>query len=171
MVILDAVKVEAPQLNHAIAASKREWRETSAALEMAWIARENARKLVGTPPSRKNAWKTSRTVCVTPRKMMDAAVHSCFEEHVAETEKLPAENDQRGFCKHLKGTVEIGEKKAMSGQFSLGMGMVPCSATRCALVNSMRGVLPQTPEHKIADVRSHHHRAIPQTTTRTVAWE
>ena len=40
-----------------------------------------------------------------------------FEEYLAETERLLADNDQRGFYRHLTGTVELGGGKARSEQF------------------------------------------------------
>lgn len=36
-------------------------------------------------------------------------VHSYFETYDDEMQELLAENDQRGFCKHLKGTVGMWE--------------------------------------------------------------
>ena len=40
-----------------------------------------------------------------------------FEKCVAETERLLADEDQRGFYKHLKGTVGLKDQEARSGQF------------------------------------------------------
>ena len=40
--------------------------------------------------------------------MIDAGLHAYFEKYLAETERLLADNDQRGFYKHLKGTVRLG---------------------------------------------------------------
>ena len=40
-----------------------------------------------------------------------------MEEYLAETERLLADNDQRGFYKHLKGTVRLDGRKARSEQF------------------------------------------------------
>ena len=48
--------------------------------------------------------------------MIDAGLHAYFEENLAETERLLADNDQRGFYKHLKGTVGLGGRKASSEQ-------------------------------------------------------
>ena len=44
-------------------------------------------------------------------------MHAYFEEHLAETDRLLADNDRRGFYKHLKGTVGLGGRKAQSEQF------------------------------------------------------
>ena len=44
-------------------------------------------------------------------------MHAYFEEHLAETDRLLADNNQRGFYKHLKGTVGLGGRKAQSEQF------------------------------------------------------
>ena len=51
------------------------------------------------------------------RAVIDAGLHAYFEEYLAETERLLADNDQRGFHKHLKGTVGLGGRKARSEQF------------------------------------------------------
>ncbi|MEP3106391.1 MAG: hypothetical protein ABJO54_04965 [Hyphomicrobiales bacterium] len=49
--------------------------------------------------------------------MNDAAMHAYFDECLAETERLLTDNDQRGFYKHLKGTVGLDGRKATSEQF------------------------------------------------------
>ena len=49
--------------------------------------------------------------------MIDAGLHAYVEDYLAETERLLADNDQRGFCKHLKGTVRLDGRKARSEQF------------------------------------------------------
>ena len=49
--------------------------------------------------------------------MIDAGLHAYVEEYLAETERLLADNDQRGFYKHLKGTVRLDGRKARSEQF------------------------------------------------------
>ena len=74
MVILDALKVDIPAepRRH----RKRGWcesAETSDAFEIAWTAREDARKLVRTPPPppEKTAWKTFLTACANRRKVTD----------------------------------------------------------------------------------------------------
>ena len=51
------------------------------------------------------------------RGVIDAGVHAYFEDYLAETERLLADNDQRGFYKHLKGTVRLDGRKARSEQF------------------------------------------------------
>ena len=63
------------------------------------------------------AWKTLRTACANLRAVIDAGLHAYFEEYLAEAERLLADNDQRGFYKHLKGTVGLGGRKARSEQF------------------------------------------------------
>ena len=47
--------------------------------------------------------------------MIDAGLHAYFEEYLAETERLIADND--GVYKHLKGTMGLGGRKARSEQF------------------------------------------------------
>jgi len=49
--------------------------------------------------------------------VIDAGLHAYFEEYLAETERLLADNDQRGFYKHLKGTVGLDGRKASIEQF------------------------------------------------------
>ena len=49
--------------------------------------------------------------------MIDAGLHAYFEEYLAETDRLLADNDQRSFYKHLKGTVGLGDRYARSEQF------------------------------------------------------
>ena len=45
-------------------------------------------------------------------------MHAYFEEaHLAETERLLGNNDQRGFCKHLMNMVGLKGTKARSKQF------------------------------------------------------
>ena len=68
-------------------------------------------------PRDRTAWKTLRTACANLRAMIDEGLHDYFKEYLAETERLLADNDQRGFCKHLKGTVGLGGRKARSEQF------------------------------------------------------
>ena len=48
------------------------------------------------------------------RGVIDARVHAYFEDYLAETARLLADNDQRGFYKHLKGTVRLDGQKARS---------------------------------------------------------
>ena len=54
------------------------------------------------------AWKTLRTACANLRAVVDAGLNAYFEEYFVETERLLADNDQRGFYEHLKGTVGLG---------------------------------------------------------------
>ena len=60
----------------------------------------------------KTAGKTLRTACAKLRGVSDARLHAYFEEYHAETEMPLAENDQRRFYKHLKGTIGLGGRKA-----------------------------------------------------------
>ena len=65
----------------------------------------------------KIAWTTLRTACANVRGVNDAGLHAYFEEYLAETKRLLADNDQRDFYKHLKGTVRLDGRKARSEQF------------------------------------------------------
>ena len=55
----------------------------------------------------KTAWRTLRTACANLQGEIDAGLDAYFEEYLAETERLLADNDQRGFYNHLKGTVGL----------------------------------------------------------------
>ena len=65
----------------------------------------------------KTAWKTLRTACANLRGVIDAVLHSYFEEYLAETERFLADNDHWGFYKHLTGTVRFDGRKAKSEKF------------------------------------------------------
>ena len=65
----------------------------------------------------KTTWKTLRTACANLRGVIDAGLRAYFEEYLAATERLLADNDQRGFYKHLKDTVGLVGRKARSEQF------------------------------------------------------
>ena len=51
------------------------------------------------------------------RRVVDAALDAYFEEYQDETERLLANNDQRGFYKHLKGAVGWDGRKAKHKHF------------------------------------------------------
>lgn len=53
------------------------------------------------------AWKALRTVCANVRGVIDAALRAHSEEFIAETERFVTDSDQRGFYKHLRGTVGL----------------------------------------------------------------
>ena len=67
-------------------------------------------------PKDKSAWKMLMTACANLRGVIDAGLHAYFEEYLAETERLLADNYQRGFHKDLKGTVgwEVEWREASS---------------------------------------------------------
>ena len=48
--------------------------------------------------------------------MISARLHAYFEAYLAETEQLLANDDQRGFYKHVKSTVVLEGTKARSEQ-------------------------------------------------------
>ena len=50
--------------------------------------------------------------------MIAAGLHAFFEAYLAETERLLANNDQKGFYKHLTSTVGLEGTKARSEQFN-----------------------------------------------------
>ena len=90
--------------------------ETSAAFKVAWDAREDARPFMRIKRD-KTARKTLRMACANLRGVIDAGLHAYFEEYLAETERLIADNDQRGFYKHLEGTVTLDGRQARSERF------------------------------------------------------
>ena len=95
---LDAVEAEAPpQPRRTHNLGWCETAETSAAFTVACNAREDARRFLRVNPRDRTAWKTLRTVCANLRAVIDSGLHLCFEEYLAETERLLADNDQRGF--------------------------------------------------------------------------
>ena len=65
-------------------------------------------------PRHRTASKTLRTACVNLRGVIDAGLRAYFEEYLAETKILLAENDLRGFYMHVKSTVGLGGRKARS---------------------------------------------------------
>ena len=63
------------------------------------------------------AWETLRTACANLQQVVGAGRHAYFKEYIAETERLLANNDLRGFYRHLKRTVGWEGKTARSEQF------------------------------------------------------
>ena len=63
------------------------------------------------------ALKTLRSACTNLQEVIAAGMHVNFGGHLAETERLLAKNDQRGFYKHLKNTVGLERMKTRSDQF------------------------------------------------------
>ena len=90
---------------------------TSAAFNEAWTATENARQFLHAHPRDRIAWKTLRTACANLQQVVAAGIHAYFEEYLAETGRLLANNDQRGFYRYMKSTVGLEGKKARSEQF------------------------------------------------------
>ena len=96
-VVLDAVAKDVPpppRRTHKVGWC--EFAETSAAFKVAWDAREDARRFMRIKRD-KTAWKTLRTACANLRGVINAGLPAYFEEYLAETERLLADNDQRGF--------------------------------------------------------------------------
>ena len=86
--------------------------------------------------------------------MIAAGEHAYFEEYLAETVRLLANNDQRGFyIKHLKSTVGLEERKARGEQ--LIRDEDGTLMTRCKLVNNGWGSAmfveskPGCPDHHV----------------------
>ena len=98
-------------------------------------------------PRDRTAWKTLRTACANLRAVIDAGLHA--SEYLAETERLLADNDQRGFYKHLHGTVGMGGRKARSEQFIMDEdGTLLRDKVR--IRKGWGGVLPDPPEQEVA---------------------
>ena len=68
-------------------------------------------------PRDRIAWKTLRTACANLREVIVSGLHAYFEEYLAETGREPANNDQRGFYRRLKSTIELEGNMARSEQF------------------------------------------------------
>ena len=79
----------------------------------AWTARD-ARQFLCAPPRVISAWKTLRSVFANMQKEIAAGRHASFEAYLAEPERLQANNDQRGFHKHVKSTAGLEGSKARS---------------------------------------------------------
>ena len=60
---------------------------------------------------------TLMTACANLRGVTDAGWHAHVEEYLAEAERHLAENDQRSFHKHVRGTVGLAGRKVRSEQF------------------------------------------------------
>ena len=97
----------------------------------------------------KPAWKTLRTACANLRGVIDAGLHAYFEGYLGETERLLADNDQRGFYKHLKGTVGLDGRKARSEQFITDEDSTLLK-DKVRTLKTMGGVFRYPPEHEIA---------------------
>ena len=52
--------------------------------------------------------------------MIDARLHAYFEEYLVEKEILLADNDQRSFYEHLKGTVGLVGRNARNERIIMG---------------------------------------------------
>ena len=117
-VILDAVEAEVPpRLRRTFKIGWSERAETSVVFAIAWDTREGARRFMRVNHRDQAAWKMLKTACTNLRGVIDAGLHAYFETNLAETRRLRADNDQRGFYKHLKGTMGLGGHKARSEQF------------------------------------------------------
>ena len=76
-------------------------------------------------------------------------LHVYFEEDLAETERLLPDNDQRGFYKHLKGTVGLGGPMVRSKKFNMDDdGTLLRDEVR--IRERWGGVLPDPPEQEVA---------------------
>ena len=110
--ILEAVAKEVPlppRCTHTIRGVR-----DSAAFNITWDARVDARRFMRIEDD-KTARKTLRTACAKLQGVIDAGLYAYFEEYLAETERLLADNDQRGFYnKHMKGTVGLDGRNARS---------------------------------------------------------
>ena len=97
----------------------------------------------------KIARKTLRTACANLRGVTNAGLHAYFQEYLAETQRLLADNDQRGFYKHLKGTVGLGGPKVRSKKFNMDDdGTLLRDEVR--IRERWGGVLPDPPEQEVA---------------------
>ena len=93
-----------------------------AAFKIAWTPREDARHFLRAHPRDRTEWKALRSACANLPEVIAAGVHTYFGDYLAETERLLANNEQRGFYKHLKSTVGLIRTEAMSEQFTSDEG-------------------------------------------------
>ena len=98
-------------------------------------------------PSDRTAWKTLRTACANLRAVIDAGLHAYFEQYLAKTERLLADNDQRGFYKHLEGTVGLAGRKARIEQFIMDEDG---TLHKVRIRKRWGGPLPDPPEQEVA---------------------
>ena len=89
---------------------------------------------------KKTEWKTLKTVCANHQRAIDAALHAFFEGYLAKMVRLLADNEQRGFYKHLKGTVRLEGRKTRSEQFLMDEDGTLYSKGQGAFLNGGRGV-------------------------------
>ena len=88
-----------------------------AAFMLVWTVSEDARQFLRAHPRDRIAWKALIYACANLQKVIAAGRRAYFEEYLAETERLVANNDQRRFYKHLKITVGLEATEARSEQF------------------------------------------------------
>ena len=62
-------------------------------------------------------WKALTTARASPRRPIGLGLHAYFGEYLAETEKVRAGNDRRGFYHHSCSTVGLDDRDERSGQF------------------------------------------------------
>ena len=90
--------------------------ETLAAFKPAWTAREDVRQFLRAHPRDRTAWKTLRSAGANLRKVMAKGLHAYFEEYLAETERLLANNDQKGFDSTLLEGAKAKSEKFFRGK-------------------------------------------------------
>ena len=74
------------------------------------------------------------SVCANLQKVIAAGLHAYFEEYLAETERLLANNDQKGFYEHFRVRWDWkGLKRGVSS--SLGTRNARCCGIRYEFVN------------------------------------
>ena len=135
--------------------------ETAAAFKVVWDAREDARRSMRIRRDRTSS-KTPTTACANLRGVIDAGLHAYLEEYLADTERLLAENGQRGFYKYLKCTIRLGGRKAGSEQSIM-------DEDDTLLSDKVRISVPSLARNRLNSIQLYQ-RPIPTTAVSTIAW-
>ena len=67
--------------------------------------------------NRRAEWRALKTACAQVRDVIDTSVYSHFSQFVIELERIIAKGDQRGFYRHLKGTVGMEGSRVREEQY------------------------------------------------------
>lgn len=87
-------------------------------------------------PRDRIAWKTLRTACDNQQEVIVAKVHAPFEEYLAESERLIAKNDQRGFYTKPEVYGTVGEETMRGTSRLVDTTMARCHGkNKCKFVN------------------------------------
>jgi len=119
-VVLAAAEIEVPPTPRQHRA--RGWCATEAiatATREALCARAEARQLMRSrqESNRRVEWKALKAACAHVQDVIGAGVNSHFNQFITELERIIESGDQRGFYKHLKGTVGMEGTRVKEEQY------------------------------------------------------